>query len=111
MTKLGASAENICAAIGPAIEMCCYETDAEVPEAIEKLLRGDCEDTYFAVGDTGKFMVDLKETNRRRLIQLGLKNENISVSDECTSCNSDKYWSHRVTQGERGSQAAVIVVS
>lgn len=78
---------------------------------LKSFFRGDCEDTYFAVGDTGKFMVDLKETNRRLLVQLGLKSENISVSDECTSCNSDKYWSHRATKGERGSQAAVIVVS
>ncbi len=111
MTELGAQAGNICAAIGPGIEMCCYETDAEVPAAIEKLLGGDCGDAYFAVGDSGKFMVDLKETCRKRLLQLGVKNGNISVSDECTSCNSDKYWSHRATKGERGSQAAVIVVS
>ena len=110
MTELGAKAENLRAAIGPGIDMCCYETDAEVPEAIEKLLGDDCGDVFFAVGDTGKFMVDLKETDRRRLLQLGLKDENISVSDECTSCNSDKYWSHRKTKGERGSQAAVIVI-
>lgn len=111
MTELGANTKNICAAIGPGIEMCCYETDAEVPEAIEKLLSGDCGDSYFAVGDSGKYMVDLKEANRLRLIQLGLSNENISVSDECTSCNCEKYWSHRKTNGVRGSQAAVIVVS
>ncbi len=90
--------------------MCCYETDAEVPKAIEKLLGRDCRDAFFEVKDTGKFMVDLKETNRRRLVKLGLKNENISVSDECTSCNCDKYWSHRYTKGERGSQAALIVI-
>lgn len=110
MTQLGAKAENIRAAIGPGIDMCCYETDSEVPEAVEKLLGEDFSGTFFAVGDTGKYMVDLKETDRRRLIQLGLKSENISVSDECTSCNSDKYWSHRQTNGERGSQAAIIVV-
>lgn len=111
MAQLGAKAANIRAAIGPGIEMCCFETDADVPEAIGKLLDGDCGDVYFAVGDTGKFMVDLKEADRRRLLQLGLDAANISVSDECSSCNSDKYWSHRKTKGERGSQAAVIVVS
>ncbi|MEA4895832.1 MAG: peptidoglycan editing factor PgeF [Oscillospiraceae bacterium] len=110
MDELGAKPEKICAAIGPGIELCCYETGPEVPEAIEKLLDGDCENVFFAVGDTGKFMVDLKEANRRRLLQLGLKGCNISVSDECTSCNSDKYWSHRKTKGERGSQAAIIAV-
>jgi len=110
MTELGANASNIRAAIGPGIEMCCYETDSDVPEAIKELLGGDYSEIFFEVGNTGKYMVDLKETSRRRLVQLGLKSENISVSDECTSCNSDKYWSHRVTKGERGSQAAIIVV-
>jgi len=110
MTGLGASAEKLRAAIGPAIDMCCFETDAEVPQAIEKLLGGDCGEAFFAVGDTGKYMVDLKETNRLRLLQLGLKNENISVSDECTSCNCDRYWSHRKTRGRRGAQGALIVI-
>lgn len=110
MNKLGASSEKICAAIGPSIDMCCYETDGEIPKAIEKLLCGNCGEAFFAVGDTGKFMVDLKETNRLRLLQLGLKNENIAVSDECTYCNCDRYWSHRQTNGQRGSQGALIVI-
>lgn len=110
MISLGALPRNIYAAIGPAIDMCCYETDGEVPAAIEKLLAGDCGQAYFALGDTGKFMVDLKETNRRRLVQLGLQAKNISVSDECTSCNDDRYWSHRKTKGDRGSQGALIVI-
>lgn len=110
MMKLGATARNICAAIGPAIDICCYETGSEVPLAIEKLLGGDCGETFFEVGESGKFMVDLKETNRLRLMQLGLKEGNISVSDECTSCNCDRYWSHRKTGGRRGSQAALIVI-
>ena len=110
MIELGAIHSDICAAIGPAIDMCCYETDGEVPNAIDLLLGKDSDGTYFPVGDTGKFMVDLKETNRRRLLQLGLAEGNISVSDECTCCNSDRYWSHRKTKGERGSQAAIIVI-
>ena len=110
MTQLGACAANIRAAIGPAIDMCCYETDGEVPRAIDALLGADADGAYFTVGDTGKYMVDLKQTNRLRLLQLGLNDENISVSDECTCCNNDRYWSHRYTNGERGSQAALIVI-
>ncbi len=111
MTELGAQLDNICAAIGPAIDLCCYETDADVPAGIDRLLGGESAGTYFPVGDSGKFMADLKETNRRRLLQLGLFAANIAVSDECTACNSDKYWSHRATDGDRGAQAAVIAVS
>lgn len=111
MIGLGALPESICAAIGPAIDMCCFETGPEVPAGIDELLGEDAEGTYFPVGDKDKYMVDLKETNRRRLLALGVPERNISVSDECTFCNSDRYWSHRKTQGERGSQAAVIVIS
>lgn len=110
MTSLGALPKDIRAAIGPAIDICCFETGPEVPEAMEKLLPGDCDGVYFPVGQGEKFMVDLKEANRRRLMALGLREKNISVSDECTSCNSDRYWSHRKTKGERGTQAALIVL-
>ena len=55
-------------------------------------------------------MVDLKEANARRLVMLGLKRENIDISDECTMCSHEKYWSHRYTKGQRGSQAAFIVL-
>lgn len=111
MIGLGALPESICAAIGPAIDMCCFETGPEVPEGIDRLLGENAEGTYFPVGDEGKYMVDLKEANRRRLLALGVPERSISVSDECTFCNSDRYWSHRKTGGERGSQAAVIVIS
>lgn len=111
MSELGATPKNIRAAIGPAIEICCFETDREVPDAVESLLSGDTEGAYFEVPGTGKYMVDLKEVCRRRLTQLGVREENISLSDECTCCNSDKYWSHRATHGERGSQAAVIMLA
>lgn len=110
MISLGALPSSICAAIGPAIDMCCYETGPEVPQEIERLLSDEAEGTFFRLGDSDKFMVDLKETNRRRLISLGVKKKNISVSDECTLCNGDRYWSHRGTGGERGSQASVIML-
>ena len=32
----------------------------------------------------------------------------IEVSDSCTWCESDRFWSHRVTKGHRGSQGALI---
>ena len=58
----------------------------------------------------GKTLVDLRGANKRRLLQLGLREENIDVSDECSFCSHEKYWSHRYTKGQRGSQAAAIVL-
>lgn len=109
MSLLGAQAGRICAAIGPAIGKCCFETDDDVPEAIEKYLYGDTEGLFVRRAD-GKTMVDLKGANARRLVQLGLAADNIDVSEECTMCSHEKYWSHRYTRGDRGSQAAFIVL-
>ena len=108
MTALGAQTGRICAALGPAIGACCFETDDDVPDALGVLLGGDTEGLFVRRAD-GKTMVDLRSANRRRLLQLGLRPEHVDVSDECTFCSHDKYWSHRYTAGRRGSQAAVIV--
>ena len=109
MEELGAKPENISAAIGPAIDKCCFETDDDVPQAIEKYLSGDTEGLFTRRAD-GKTMVDLKTANARRLTQLGVRRENIDISDECTMCSHEKYWSHRYTKGKRGSQASFIVL-
>ena len=109
MAALGARAENIRAAIGPAIGSCCFETDRDVPDAVERYLDGDTEG-LIRRRDDGKYLVDLRGANARRLGQLGVRAEHIDVSDECTYCRHDKYWSHRYTHGVRGTQAAGIVI-
>ncbi len=109
MCALGAQREKICCALGPAIGRCCFETDDDVPDAISAYLGGDTDGLFVRRAD-GKTMVDLRAANRRRLLQLGLRAENVDVSDECTFCLHEKYWSHRYTGGLRGSQAAAIVL-
>lgn len=109
MIKLGAKSENIHAAIGASIGKCCFECDDDVPEAVEKYLGGDTEG-LLERKENGKTHIDLRGANCRRLLQLGLKAGNIDVSDECTMCNQDKYWSHRGSEGVRGSMAAVIML-
>lgn len=109
MVSLGAKPECIHAALGPAIGRCCFETDDDVPNAIEAYLGGETEGLFDRRPD-GKTMVDLRAANARRLVQLGLMAENIDISDECTFCSHHKYWSHRYTKGNRGSQAAVIML-
>ena len=109
MCALGAKPENIHAAMGAAIGRCCFETDDDVPEAVEKYLPGETAGLFDRRAD-GKTMVDLRAANAARLRQLGLKAENIDISPECTMCSHEKYWSHRYTKGRRGSQAAAIVL-
>ena len=111
MRELGVEPENICAAIGPGISRCCFETGPEVPEAMAALLGADAEGCYAPeAGVPGKFMVDLKEVNRRRLLQLGVKAGNIDVSPDCTMCDTERYWSHRATKGKRGTMASFVML-
>ena len=109
MASLGARPENIRAAIGPAIGRCCFETDDDVPSAIEAWLGGDTAG-LFDPGPGTKTLVDLRLANARRLRQLGVPAENLDISDECTRCSHEKYWSHRYTKGLRGSQASAIML-
>ncbi|MBR6114694.1 MAG: peptidoglycan editing factor PgeF [Oscillospiraceae bacterium] len=111
VTGLGGRAEDLHAAIGPCISRCCFETGPEVKEAVEALLGADAEGLCPPEeGVPGKYMVDLKETNRRRLLQLGVPAGNIDVSPDCTMSMSDVYWSHRATGGVRGTMASVIML-
>jgi len=106
MCALGAAPERIRAAIGPAISRCCFEVGEEVVRAAERWLGG--LDGLVDPGLPGKFFLDLKAANARRLVQLGLRAEHIDISGACTMCSHDLFWSHRYTKGDRSHQAAVV---
>ena len=101
----GCEAKNIHAAIGPNIGFCCFETDADVPEAMVKTYGEEAKNHIRAKGN--KYYVNLKELNAMDLRRVGVKS--IAISDACTVCQCDRFWSHRVTKGVRGSQGAIIV--
>lgn len=103
--EYGCRPENIRAAIGPNIGFCHFETDADVPEAL--IAAFGAEMNAFIIKTGEKYHADLKAVNRWVLEQAGVGH--IDVSTECTVCQCDRFWSHRVTRGERGSQGAIIV--
>ena len=105
--SFGSYPADIKAAIGPCISKCCFETDEDVPAALLKTLSDNADSCYKKTGN--KYMVDLKEANRILLTKAGVTD--IVLSDECTCCSFDKYWSHRKTKGKRGTQAAIIMLN
>ena len=104
--EFGCEPENIGAAIGPCIGACCFETDGDVPEAMRTALGRDAERCITRRGE--KFFVDNKSLNRIWLERCGVTR--IDVSCDCTKCQPERFWSHRVTQGHRGSLAAIIML-
>lgn len=105
----GCLPQNIIAAIGPSIGMCCYEVDDPVIDQIKALNYLEQNKVFFPKG-SGKYQLDLREANRQILVWSGIKNENICVSDLCTCCHSEIFHSHRATAGKRGNLAAVIAL-
>lgn len=105
-SEFGCEGANIIAAIGPCISKCCFETDNDVVDSMKNCL-GDIASQCYDAGDT-KFFVDLKKANQLLLINAGVKS--IAISNECTYCSGDTYWSHRRLGTNRGSQAAVITM-
>ncbi len=105
VAAFGCKREDIRAAIGPNIGYCCFETDAEVPRAMVAQFGPEAEKWIRSEGY--KYYVNLKELNRLALDRAGVRS--VSLSDICTVCQHRRFWSHRVTRGNRGSQGAVIV--
>ena len=71
----------------------CYNHPRETPQFIQK--KGE------------KYFLDLKAINALGLREAGVSS--IERSDSCTACAPHRFWSHRVTGGQRGSQGAVIL--
>ena len=101
----GCDPENIRAAIGPNIGLCHFETDADVPEALRAAFGSDVEQFIRSAGE--KYYVNLKEINALILRRAGVKH--IDISRSCTVCEHTRFWSHRFTRGQRGSQGAIIL--
>lgn len=100
----GCRPENIRAAIGPNIAQCHFETDADVPEAMIAAFGDEVRQHIAQRGE--KYYLDLKAINALVLRRAGVRQ--IESSGDCTYCQSHRFWSHRATKGERGSQGAVI---
>ena len=102
----GTRPEDIRCAIGPNIGLCHFETDADVPAAMAETY-GEAAIAPYVRRAGEKYYLDIKAINALSLRRAGVKH--IEISDACTMCRPDRFWSHRVTKGDRGSQGAVIV--
>ena len=105
----GCRPEDMVAAIGPGIGRCCFETHEDVPNAMTEKL-GAAALPFIQSLPAGKFRVDLKGLNAAWLKKAGVPEGQIDCSEACTVCRSDRYWSHRATEGKRGSGASIIML-
>lgn len=102
--RLGTRRESLTVVLGPSIRKECFETDADVPEAMEKQLGALVRPFIQEKGV--KFHVDLQGIGVALLKNAGVGT--VIDCGICTKCQSDEFWSHRQTNGVRGVQGALI---
>jgi YfiH family protein len=131
--EFGSGPENLIASIGPGIGQCCYSVGDEVRQQFDsqfsyasELFREVYDSdpvkekypmlflTARAPGhsELGPGMhLDLVEANRRQLLAAGLKKGSIFVTGQCTGCNTDRFFSHRIEKGFTGRMMSVIGIA
>lgn len=105
--QFGCEPGNIIAAIGPAIGGCCFQTQKEVPDAMLETY-GPMAAPFIRPDGADHFRVDLRGIIAQSLQNAGLSGDHIDISDHCTTCRADLFWSHRLVGNARGSMAAMI---
>ena len=108
-SEFGTNPADLVCAVGPAISKCCYEVDKACADEFYNLKDLDNSQFIFPK-ENNKYMIDLLEANRQILIKAGVNSKNITLSDLCTRCNSELLWSHRATNGQRGTMCAMMCI-
>lgn len=127
--RFGSLPRDLRAAIGPGIGPCCYEVGEEVRGQFESQFAYAAELFHEVVAsdpvrekypllfltarppghsDLRKLHLDLRQANRRQLLDAGLRASNISELPLCTACRSAIFFSHRAEQGHTGRQMGAI---
>jgi polyphenol oxidase len=129
--EFGTQPADVVAALGPAIGSCCYEVGPEVAQAFaaqfpaaaewfegpfEQLAHGE-EPLWLPwltmmppghVPPPPRVQLDLRASNRQQLIDAGVPEKQISVSDLCTACRTELLFSYRREGAKTGRLMAVI---
>ena len=108
MVALGASRETIYAAIGPSIGPCCFEVGPEVQREFDRAFGKALSSPPSSRKE--HFMVDLWTANEQVLLGAGVGKNRIFTAKICTFCNNLDFFSHRYTNGRRGSLTAAIAI-
>ena len=116
--RFGSDPGSMYAAIGPGICKDCYEMGDEVFDRFaSEWGRSDAEKIFsrYPAEDKdgnkipgGKYHLDLREANRMTLLRAGIPEDHIAVSNVCTMCSVDTFYSYRARHMEN-EQGAMLV--
>lgn len=105
--EFGTQPQDVISAIGPSICQDCYEVSQDVAEEFMREFSGHEAEIVIDKGN-GKYQLDLWRANEIVLLEAGIKQEHLSVTDVCTCCNPKLLFSHRASHGKRGNLGAFL---
>jgi YfiH family protein len=94
-SEFGTDPQDISAAIGPGIGVCCYEVGVDVSSQFG-----------FAV----RTHLDLVSENRKQLESAGVPAQNIEALDVCTFCDAERFFSYRREKEKAGRMTSYIML-
>lgn len=105
MQTLGSSPKNIIAVIGPHIGACCYAVDKE---RFSLFIGKFGSDQASVIQTKHKYFLDLGRINFNQLIEVGVPKSNIEFMLNCTSCQSNLFYSYRRQKEFAGRMLNVV---
>lgn len=106
--KYGSRPQDMYAAIGPSICESCYEMGDEIYDRLASEWSRADADALMKRHENGKYHLDLWKANRMTLERAGIPAEHIAVTNICTCCNADTFYSYRAGRMEN-EQVAMLV--
>lgn len=98
----GTDPEDLLCGIGPSICQDSYEVGEDVA--------GYFREEFLKDRGNGKYLLDLWAANKAVLMEAGVREENIEISNLCTATNPDILFSHRASKGKRGNLGAFLMI-
>jgi len=107
--EFGSRPEDLVAAIGPCLDVCCGEVGDEVPGAFRAAGHDpSAVERWFSIGPGGRFHLHLARANQDQLESAGLRPERIHVAGLCTRSYPELFHSYRAAGAKAGRMAGLI---
>jgi len=103
----GSQCDNLEVFIGPGIDKCCFEIQSDLAVKVGHVLQRTDD---IILTNSGTITWDLKKTIKLSMLDAGIQEEHILISNLCTSCNTDQFFSYRRENGQTGRMAAIMAI-
>lgn len=108
--EYGSRPQDIVCAIAPSICQKCYEVSEDVALRFLEVFGNGFGDELLYRKENGKYQLNLHRACEITLLEAGIAKEHLDVTDLCTCCNPDVFFSHRASHGRRGNLAGVMMI-